>query len=210
MFVRPASGHRPLACAHPAAGERRRWLRQDSSAADRRARRVASSVSGTTLATGDDPREGLPQANTNGATGVTPSSEGMIGRKRRGSDSHIRHVLDGTVVIAVAPERSRSGVSRRESYQRPRPRKLTINERDAVRLEADKARTLRTLAAEFGVTHETIRAILRDRGCGARVVVPGAPRRNAHPCLFRPFQRVKQITGNETVSFEMAFASSAT
>src|SRR5215208_3275569 len=85
MFVRPVSGHRHLACAHPAAGERRRWLRQDSSAADRRARRVASSVSGTTLATGDDPREGLPQANTNGAIGVTPSRKVMNGRKRRGS-----------------------------------------------------------------------------------------------------------------------------
>jgi hypothetical protein len=91
-------------------------------------------------------------------------------RKRRGSDSHLRHVLDGTVVIAAAPERSRSGVSRRESYQRPRPRKLTIEERDAIRSEANRERSLRSVAGAFGVSHETIRAVLRDRRTNARVV----------------------------------------
>jgi hypothetical protein len=97
-------------------------------------------------------------------------------RKRRGSNSHIRHVLDGTVVIAAAPERSPAGVSGREGYQRPRPRKLTNMERDAVRLEADKGRALRSLAAEFGVSHETIRAVLRDRCSNECAFVPETAR----------------------------------
>ena len=134
---------------------------------------MASSLSGTTLATGDDPREGLPQANTNGATGVTPSSEGMIGRKRRGSDAHIRHVLDGTMVIAAAPERSPVGVSGREGYQRPRPHKLATEERNAVRLEANSGRSLRNLAAAYGVSHETIRAVLREQRPTGLVVSTG-------------------------------------
>jgi hypothetical protein len=108
--------------------------------------------------------EGLLAANDNGAMKVTPSSEVMNGRKRRGSDSHMRHVLDGTVVIATAPERSRSDVSRRESYQRPRPRKLTIEDRDAIHSEANRGRSLRSLAGTFGVSHETIRVVLRQQG----------------------------------------------
>ena len=80
------------------------------------------------------------------------------------------------MVIAAAPERSPAGRSRRERYQRPRPRKLTSEDQDAVRLEAGKGRSLRSLAAEFGVSHETIRTVLRDRGCDARLVVPEAAR----------------------------------
>ncbi len=75
----------------------------------------------------------------------------------------MRHVLDGTVVIAEAPERHPAGVSRREHRQRPRARKLTTQERDAVRLEADNGRSLRSLAAAYGVSHETIRTVLREQ-----------------------------------------------
>jgi IS30 family transposase len=82
----------------------------------------------------------------------------------------MRHVLDGTVVIAAAPERRSVGVSRRESYQRPRPRKLTIEDREAVRSAATSGRSLRSLAVAFGVSHETIRAVLRDRSSDTRVV----------------------------------------
>jgi predicted DNA-binding protein (UPF0251 family) len=88
----------------------------------------------------------------------------------------MRHGLHSTVVIATAPERSPVGVSEREGYQRVRPRKLTIDERDAVRLEADKGRSLRALAAVFGVSHETIRAVLRDRRSDGGVVTAGTPR----------------------------------
>ena len=84
----------------------------------------------------------------------------------------MRHGLNGTVVIATAPERSPVGVSGREGYQRPRLRKLTIEERDAVRSDANSGRSLRALAAEFGVSHETIRAVLRDRRTDAHVVAP--------------------------------------
>ena len=94
------------------------------------------------------------------------------GRKRRGSDSHIRHVLDGTVVIAAAPERQPTGISRREGYQRPRARKLTVEERNAVRLDASSGRSLRSLARAFGVSHETIRTVLRNRSSNACIVAP--------------------------------------
>jgi len=71
-------------------------------------------------------------------------------------------MLDRTVVIATAPERRPVGVSRREGYQRSRPRKLTLEERDTIHSEANSGRSLRSLAGAFGVSHETIRAVLRD------------------------------------------------
>ena len=85
----------------------------------------------------------------------------------------MRHGLDGTVVIAAAPERSPVGVSGREGDPRLRPRKLTIEERDAVRLDANSGRSLHSLAGAFGVSHETIRAVLRDQRSNSRVVVSG-------------------------------------
>jgi hypothetical protein len=112
------------------------------------------------------------QTNDNGATEVTQSSEVINGRKRRGSDSHIRHVLDGTVVIAKAPERSPVGKSGREGYQQPRPRKLTIEDREALRSAATTGRSLRSLAGAFGVSHETIRAVLLDRTVDTHIVAP--------------------------------------
>src|SRR5829696_216310 len=69
-------------------------------------------------------------------------------RIRRGSDSHIR-CEDSSVVIAAAPERRPIGASGRESYQRPRPRKLTIKDREAVRSAATSGRSLRSLAGAF-------------------------------------------------------------
>jgi hypothetical protein len=97
-----------------------------------------------------------------------PRVSSMRGRKRRGSDSHMRHVLDGTVVIAAAPERRPVGVSGREGDQRLRPHKLTIEERDAIHLDANSGRSLRSLAAVFGVSHGTIRAVLRDQRPAAK------------------------------------------
>ena len=63
-------------------------------------------------------------------------------------------------------------MSQRESYQRLRPRKLAVEEREAVRLAASYGHSLRSLAKTFGVSHETIRAVLRDRRTDARVVAP--------------------------------------
>jgi hypothetical protein len=82
----------------------------------------------------------------------------------------MRHDLDGTVVIAAAPERSPVGVSGREDDPRLRPHKLTIEERDAVRSEANSGRSLRNLAAAYGVSHETIRAVLREQRPATLVV----------------------------------------
>ena len=85
----------------------------------------------------------------------------------------MRHVLDGTVIIATAPERHPTGASRREAYHRPRARKLSCEQEAAIRSEAGN-RTLRELAAAFGVSHETIRTVLRREslGTGRHGVVP--------------------------------------
>ncbi len=95
----------------------------------------------------------------NGVAGAPPSSEGLIGRKRRGSLARLRHA-PGYVVIAKAPERQPAGRSRREGYQTPRARKLTPEQEKAIRALAGTG-SLRSLAADFGVSHETVRAALR-------------------------------------------------
>ena len=95
--------------------------------------------------------------------GAASSSELMNGRKRRGSVSSPRHDTNGTVPIeiAVVPPRRVSGKSARTSYQSPRQGKLTQTQKAAIRKVAGHW-TLRELAAEFGVSHETIRAVLRQ------------------------------------------------
>ena len=77
------------------------------------------------------------------------------------------------MVIATAPECHPTGTSGREAYQRPRARKRTTEERDAVRLEANSGRSLRNLAAAYGVSHETIRTVLREQRPAALVVSTG-------------------------------------
>jgi predicted DNA binding protein len=56
-----------------------------------------------------------------------------------------------------------SGRSKRASYHAARQRKLTPLQVAAIRSEAGN-RTLRDLAADFGVSHETIRTVLRQDG----------------------------------------------
>ena len=66
------------------------------------------------------------------------------------------------MLVALPPERRVVGRSGRAPYQRRCMGRLTEAEREAVRrLSAN--RTLRELAAEFGVSHETIRAVLHLR-----------------------------------------------
>ena len=67
---------------------------------------------------------------------------------------------DSGVVIATGAPRCSVGSSPREAYQTPRSRKLSPEQEAAIRREASD-RTLRDLAAEFGVSHETVRAICR-------------------------------------------------
>jgi hypothetical protein len=59
----------------------------------------------------------------------------------------------------MPPARRRVGRSRRDAYQAPRRRKLSPEQRAAIRAQAGN-RSLRELAAEFGVSHETVRAVL--------------------------------------------------
>jgi transposase len=54
-----------------------------------------------------------------------------------------------------------SGRSKRASYQSSRPRKLTPDQEAMIRALAG-TKSLRSLAAEFGVSHETIRIIVRQ------------------------------------------------
>ncbi len=102
------------------------------------------------------------QTNDNGATEVTPPSEVMNGRKRRGSVSSPRYDPRGTepIDIAAVPPRRVSGRSKRTAYHAPRQSKLTAEQKATIRSIKDN-RSLRELAAEFGVSHETIRALLR-------------------------------------------------
>ena len=67
----------------------------------------------------------------------------------------------GAILVASPPTRRGVGRSGRSSYQRTRPRRLSPEEREAIRALAPN-RTLRELAAEFGVSHETVRAVLRQ------------------------------------------------
>jgi len=86
-----------------------------------------------------------------------------MSRMRRGSVSSPRHDFSGTDPIGIAgvPPRRVSGKSRRVSYQSPRQGKLTIGQKAVIRANGGN-QSLRELAAEFGVSHETIRTVLRE------------------------------------------------
>ena len=80
-----------------------------------------------------------------------------------GSDglrSRARTTDPAVVVVGLPPERRVVGRSGRAPYQRRSMGRLTGAEREAVRRLADN-RTLREVAAEVGVSHETVRSILR-------------------------------------------------
>jgi hypothetical protein len=59
------------------------------------------------------------------------------------------------------PPRRVSGKSRRVSSQVPRGRKLAPDQEAAIRALAG-SKSLRSFAADFGVSHETIRKVLRQ------------------------------------------------
>ena len=66
------------------------------------------------------------------------------------------------MAFADLPERRRAGRSRRDASHAPRARKLSP-EREAALRRSAPGRSLRDLAAAFGVSHETGRAVLRGR-----------------------------------------------
>ena len=93
------------------------------------------------------------------------------GRKRRGSTQHLQNLFAGLVRVPVPDFRPlpactprRSTGARRDapapSRYRQRARRLTpVQEASIQSLAATKS--LRSLAVEFGVSHETVRAIVR-------------------------------------------------
>jgi hypothetical protein len=66
----------------------------------------------------------------------------------------------GALLIAVRPPLRVAGRTKRATYRTPRQRKLSPEQVEAIGAEAGNC-TLREFAAEFGVSHETIRAVLR-------------------------------------------------
>jgi hypothetical protein len=72
---------------------------------------------------------------------------------------------EGWVVIAYAPEAMAVGRSGRRPSSSPRGRVLDDDKVGLIGLGAGQGRTLRESAGEFGVSHETIRAVLRVASC---------------------------------------------
>jgi FixJ family two-component response regulator len=104
----------------------------------------------------------------------------MYGRKRRGSVQHVQNLgrsgasvrvpvpdLRPVVSPASAPPRpscSQPDGSAAHRY-RARRHKLTPEQEGTIRTLA-ATKSLRSLAADFGVSHETVRAVLRQGGRG--------------------------------------------
>jgi hypothetical protein len=79
----------------------------------------------------------------------------------------------GYVVLSVAQMVPRVGRSGPAACQTPRARSLTPRQEAEVRALA-ATRSLRSLAADFGASHETVRAALR-RARSGQAVPPAAP-----------------------------------
>ncbi len=77
-----------------------------------------------------------------------------------GGRTRARTLRPGFVVVGIPTERRAVGTSGRAPYQRRPPGHLTDAERRAIRVLAS-SRSLRDLAADFGVSHETIRGVLQ-------------------------------------------------
>jgi hypothetical protein len=106
----------------------------------------------------------------NGVIGVTASSEVMNGRKRRGSNPHLQNLVGAPLRVPVLDFRLGASNTPRWPWrcETPSPRrhgtrarKLTPEQESTIRAFA-ATRSLRSLAAEFGVSHETIRAVVRQ------------------------------------------------
>ena len=76
---------------------------------------------------------------------------------RRGLVKPLRSLPPGAVIIADPPERKKAGKSGRSTYQQPRRSRLSPEQIEAIHRSPN--RPLRELAAEYEVSHETIRAV---------------------------------------------------
>ena len=92
------------------------------------------------------------------------------GRKRRGSNPHLQNLLPRHQRVPVLDFRVRHSVgprwpSRRDATSplryRARARRLTPEQESKIRALAG-TKSLRSLAADFGVSHETIRSVVRQ------------------------------------------------
>ncbi len=64
------------------------------------------------------------------------------------------------MVIAATPPHRVSGQSGRAAPDIAQPRKLSIDQESAIRALA-ATKSLRSLATDFGVSHETVRSVVR-------------------------------------------------
>lgn len=78
-----------------------------------------------------------------------------------GDRSHRCILPAGALIIAEPPERPRVGRSQRDASRDPRPRKLDADHLHVIEYLASQGLTLRQIAAEIGVSHETVRVALR-------------------------------------------------
>lgn len=76
-----------------------------------------------------------------------------------GTNARLRRLLPGPVIIAQAALRRLRGTSTRATCFAPQRREPTAEHEGANRDLAD-TRSLRTLAADFGVSDETVRAVV--------------------------------------------------
>ena len=82
--------------------------------------------------------------------------------ERRGSVPSPRHGHCGTdpIPVTVPPARCVTGRSKRAASQTPPRRKLTPQQEATIRALA-RTKSLRSLAADFGVSHEAVRRVIR-------------------------------------------------
>jgi hypothetical protein len=74
----------------------------------------------------------------------------------------MRHEVEaGYVVVAVAPDPAPVRSCGRAASRTRRPRSLTAEQEAEIRALA-QTRSLRSLAADFGVSHETVRRAIRE------------------------------------------------
>ncbi len=65
------------------------------------------------------------------------------------------------LIFAAPPPRRPVGTSRRDAYRDPRPRKLDVERLGVIGHLSAQGWTLCEIAAEVGVSHETVRTAIR-------------------------------------------------
>ena len=74
-------------------------------------------------------------------------------------------------MVSLLPERRKVGKSGRAPYSRQRATRLSAEDKATLRARVESA-SLRELATEFGVSHETIRKTLNDGACVRALILP--------------------------------------